>query len=130
MNGISAAFFRFAHDFLRIQIAADRVRLVRQVHVQGILIRISEDRDPFDAHLAQRVRNADGDFAAIRDEDFTDHLLSVFSVFSIQGGLWRSRNAFMPACPSMPPLARALASAASSSQVSTVRVATPNPRSF
>ena len=127
MNRIGAAFFGSSHNFLRVEIAMDPLYFVRRPQVWRMFIGFGKYRCRLNSHFAERQGNADRDFAAIRDEDFSDHLLFVFS---IQGGLRRSRKAVIPACPSSPARARAIASAVNSTELSSVRAATPKTNSF
>src|SRR2546428_507399 len=134
MNGIGAALLSNAHDLSCIEIAADGPGLACHLHMQRFSIGLRKDRDSFNSHLTQRRRHAYCDSAAVRDETFADHFplfrsggwdLPFFSDFSIQGGFCRSRNAFIPACPSTPARECAMASAANSIEVSRPRTARP-----
>src|SRR6266566_230173 len=121
MNRIGAAFFGGSHNFLRVEIAMDPLYFVRRPQVWRMFIGFGKYRCRLNSHFAERQGNA------IRDEDFSDHLLFVFS---IQGGLRCSRKAVIPACPSSPARARAIASAVNSTELSSVRAATPKTNSF
>ena len=55
---------------------ADRHRLVREQHVEGLAVGLGEDGDGRDAELAARPDDADGDLAAIRDEDLANGALT------------------------------------------------------
>src|SRR5437870_2455496 len=48
--------------------ATDRIRLVRETHVQRRSIAVGIHRDRRDAHLAARTNDAHGDFAPVGDE--------------------------------------------------------------
>ena len=117
MDRVGAVFFGRSYDFAGIEVALNMASRVRGRNMKRMFVRIGKYGNGFDFHLAQGVADADRDFTTIGDENFADHLpfgrsvLSVFSVFSIQGGFWCSRKAFMPACPSWLDLTRAIASA-------------------
>ena len=49
---------------------SDRVRFVGQADVQRRAVALRVDRNGRDAHLAARTDDANGDFAAIGDQDF------------------------------------------------------------
>src|SRR5262245_55424881 len=133
MNGVGAALLRQSHNALRVEIAFEWMRFIGSAHVERVLVGFSEHRHRTNTHFTQCVADADSDFATVGDEYCADHFagfLSFLSDFSIHGGLCRSRKACMPACPSAPARARAMASAANSVDLSNVRAATPNTSSF
>ena len=51
---------------------AQGVRLIGQLHVQGVAVGISVDGDGLQALVAGRANHADGDFAAVGDENLAD----------------------------------------------------------
>ena len=51
---------------------AQSVRLIGQLHVQGVAVGISVDGNGLQSFVAGRANHTDGDFAAVGDEDFTD----------------------------------------------------------
>ena len=57
---------------VRARGAVQRVRLVRQLSVQGIAILVGEDGDGGNAAVCGGTDDADGDLTAVGDEDFTN----------------------------------------------------------
>src|SRR5436309_1910262 len=127
MDRVGAASDSNPHNFDRVEIAVDRVSFIGAEQVQGARIGYRKYSDGLNSHLGEGLGNPNRDFAAIGDEDLSDHLLFVLS---IQGGFWRSRKALIPACPSSPARARAIASAVNSTALSNVRAATPKTSSL
>ena len=64
------AMSRYAAD--RLARLADQVRLVRLEAVQGVAVFVRIDRDRANAQLMRGAENADGDFAAIGDQQLGD----------------------------------------------------------
>jgi hypothetical protein len=52
---------------------ADAHVVVGEAHVQGLAVRLGVDGDGLDAQLAARADDAQGDLAAVGDEDFLEH---------------------------------------------------------
>ena len=79
MNRVHVADFGRAHDAVDLQIAlgarrrADADRLVRQLHVERIDIRLRVNGERAHAQLLAGADDAQGDFAAIGDQDFLEH---------------------------------------------------------
>ena len=80
VNRIGAGDFGGADDGRHVQVAVGAARrtdadvLVREAHVERILVGLRIHRDGLDAELAARVDDAQSDFAAIRDQDFLEHM--------------------------------------------------------
>ena len=76
MHRVGARMLRRGEDRLDIQIAlpgrsrSDAHRLVRRPDMQRIRIGVAEDRDGANPEIARRARDAAGDLAAVRDQDF------------------------------------------------------------
>ena len=79
MYGVGSGIGRCADHLVDVQIACDEVRFPRQMRMQCAFIGCSEDGCGFDTHFAQRVRNPDGNFAAVRDQNFPDHWINYLS---------------------------------------------------
>ena len=84
VDGVAAGPLGDVDDLVDAQVAlargrrADGVRLVGHAHVERRAIGVGVDGDGADAHLAQRAGDADGDLAAVGDEDLakkTAHLV-------------------------------------------------------
>ena len=78
MDRVGARRLRNAHEPLDVEVAldrrrrADRVRLVGHEHVERRAIRLGEDGDGLDPELAAGADHADGDLAAVRDQELRD----------------------------------------------------------
>src|SRR6266849_9987844 len=78
MNGIRATLFGHSHQLLDVEIAlsrrgaAESDTLVGEKRVRGARIRFGIDRDCRDAHLAAGPHHAEGDLAAVRDQNLGD----------------------------------------------------------
>ena len=55
---------------VRHAVAADTVALVRQLHVHGVLVRLGVDGNGGNAHLAAGADDANGNFAAVGNQNF------------------------------------------------------------
>ena len=55
---------------VRHAVAADAIALVRQLHVHGVLVRLGIDGDGGNAHLAAGADDANGDLAAVGNQNF------------------------------------------------------------
>src|ERR1017187_6988379 len=64
---------------------ADVGGLVGHAYVQGSAVGVGEDGDATDTHFAQRADDADGDLAAIGDQDLAEHADGI-----VAGGRGRS----------------------------------------
>ncbi len=79
MHGLGAGRLAGFDDLVHEQIGLRRRRradvdgLVGHVDVQGIAIGVRIDRHRLDAHLARRLDDAAGDFAAVCDQNFLKH---------------------------------------------------------
>ena len=75
MHGVGAAALDDVEDGLGVQVAlgrglaAERVGLVGQAHVQGVAVEVGVHGDGGDAELAARADDADGDLAPVGDQD-------------------------------------------------------------
>ena len=58
---------------VRALVAADADGFVGELHVERLHVGLGIDGEGLDAHLAASADNAEGDFAAVGDEDFLDH---------------------------------------------------------
>ena len=82
MDRIHVADFRRAHDAVDLQITigarrrADADRFVGQLDVQRIDIRLGINRQRPDAEFLAGADDAQGDFAAVCDQDFLEHCLT------------------------------------------------------
>src|SRR5436309_15320771 len=79
MYCVGGSIFRCPDHLVDVEIARDQVRFPRQTGMQCAFIGCSEDGCGFDTHFAQRVRNPDGNFAAVRDQNFQDHWINYLS---------------------------------------------------
>ena len=81
MDGLGAGRLAGGDDLVGDQVAfggrrrADMHRLVGHLHKRRARVGVGIDRDGLDAHAARRADDAAGNFAAIGDEDFLEHLL-------------------------------------------------------
>ena len=79
MNGVAAGAARDVHDFVDAEIAfagggrADGVGFVGEAHVEGFAVHVAEYGCGADAEFAAGAQDADGDLAAIGDQDFLEH---------------------------------------------------------
>ena len=79
MDGLDVGDLRRADEPGNVQIAfrgnrrADADGLVRQRQVRRAAVGLAEDRDHFDAHVAARADDAQGDFTAIGYENALEH---------------------------------------------------------
>jgi hypothetical protein len=79
MDGVGAGLLRRVEHAIDAEVAlgggcgAERHREVGGAHVERALVGVAVDRHRLDAHLVEGARDADGDLAAVRDEDFLDH---------------------------------------------------------
>ena len=102
VNGVGAGDLGGADDRRDVQIAvgalgrADAHVLVGEAHVERVLVGLRVDGDGLDAELAAGVDDAEGDFAAVRDQDLLEHR----SVALRQAGFTaNSRSPYCTACP-------------------------------
>ena len=78
MHGVGAGAARRLDDAVDDEVAldggrrADGIGLVRHLHVQGLAVGLREDGDGGDAGLATGADDADGDLAAIGDEQLLE----------------------------------------------------------
>src|SRR5438046_9037871 len=79
MYCVGGSIFRCPDHRVDVEIARDQVRFARQTGMQCAFIGCREDGCGFDTHFAQRVRNPDGTFAAVRDQNLQDHLINYLS---------------------------------------------------
>ena len=81
-------FFATSIDLVDAEVAlgrgrgADGVGLVGHAHVERGAIDVGVDGDGGDAHLVERAGDADGDLAAVRDEDL------------LEGAGWHGRHRY------------------------------------
>ena len=79
VHAVDAGALDHAEDRVGVQVAlgrglaAERVRLVRVAHVQRITVELGVDRDGGDSQLAAGPHHADGDLAAVGDQDLLEH---------------------------------------------------------
>ena len=73
MNRVGRGIFRSADDLGHVEVAGDEMRFLRQTLVKRSFINCSKDHCGFDSHFAEGIRNPDGNFAAVRDQNFADH---------------------------------------------------------
>src|SRR4051794_28413059 len=79
MNGIDIADFGRAHDAIDSQIAigarrrADADGFIRELHMERVAVRLGVNRERANPQLLAGADHAQGDFAAICDEDFLEH---------------------------------------------------------
>ena len=98
MDGVGLREGGCFHDRLHREIALRRRsgpnahRPICHAHVQRAGVRVGVDRHALEPRLAAGAGDADRDFAAIGDEDATDHRTHF--------GFRFSRNARIPSCPS------------------------------
>ncbi|MCY1296404.1 hypothetical protein D9M70_457900 [compost metagenome] len=94
MNGIGAGLADRVDDLVDDDIGlgrrrgADMHRLVRHAHMHGLAVGVGVDRDGGDAELLCGLDDAAGDFTAVGDEDFLEHLL----LFQILGAARQRLN--------------------------------------
>jgi len=76
VDGVGVGRARYAHDVGDIQVrldrpfvAADQIRLVRLGAVEGEAVLVRVHRDRAQAKLARRAHHADGDLAAVGDQN-------------------------------------------------------------
>src|ERR1035438_9558247 len=83
MDGVDIGDLGRAYDPVGPQVAvraagaADAYRLVGELHVERLDIRLGIDRERLDAELAACADDSQGDFTAVGDEDFLDHRVDV-----------------------------------------------------
>ena len=83
MNGFGLRLDRRFEHGLLVEIAfrriggTDAIGEVGELDVQGVLVGIGIDGDRLDAKLLAGADDADGDFAAIGDEDSPEHKCSL-----------------------------------------------------
>src|SRR5262249_1439577 len=112
MNRISSGRSRPVNDLRDVEIAlqgrarSDGNRAIGQLDVQRLLIGVGKDRNRLDAELAARLDDANGNLAAVRDQQTSNHE-------RLQPGFRFSRNARSPSCPSIDTLRSASAAAVS-----------------
>ena len=81
MDRVGAGDLGGADDRRHVQVAVGAARrtdadvLVGEPHVQRVLVGLGVDGDRLDAELAAREDDAQRDLAAVRDQDFLEHLL-------------------------------------------------------
>ena len=79
MNGVAAGALGDVHDFVDAQIAfagrrgPDGIGFVGEADVQGVAVGFAENDGGSNAEFAASAQDAHGDFAAIGDEDLTEH---------------------------------------------------------
>ena len=84
MNGIDVGDFRGADDAVDAQVAfaagsfADANGFVRKLHVHGIGVHLGIDGDGADVQLLAGTNDANGDFAAVRNQNFLKHVANLF----------------------------------------------------
>ena len=80
VDGVAAGLLRGVDDLVDAEVAlgrrggADRVRLVGDADVERGAVGVGVDGDGGDAHLVERARDANGDLAAVGDEDLAEGL--------------------------------------------------------
>ena len=86
MHGLGARLLAGRDDAVRLQIAlaagrcADVHGFIGQLDVAGFLVGVGIDGDGEDAHFLGRLDDAAGDFTAVGDQDFLEHLLYSFLI--------------------------------------------------
>ena len=79
MDAISARLLDGIEDGRGVQVGlgarvpSERIGLVGQPHMEGISIGIGVHRHRLDAHLTSGTNDADGNFAAVGDQDLLQH---------------------------------------------------------
>ncbi len=79
MNRVRARFFRRLKNFIRAQIGfarrrgTDEIRFIRIAHMQRVAIRFRKNSDGFQPKFAASANHADGNFAAIGDQNLIEH---------------------------------------------------------
>ena len=79
VDGICLRLKRSLYQDLRIQIGfsrrgrANAYRLIRMLYMQGVLVRVRIDSNGLDAELPAGAHDADGDLAAVGNQDLIDH---------------------------------------------------------
>src|SRR5207245_1631809 len=79
VHRIGAAALDELQDLLGVEVAlgrrlpAERVRLVREPHVQRVAVEIGVDGDARDAELTTRPDDSDGDLTPVGDQDLGEH---------------------------------------------------------
>src|SRR5439155_940632 len=115
MQGFGAAIDRCLNDGVGTQVAfagrgrADVDGAVALEDVQRAPVSVRVHRDRLDAEIAAGADDADGDLAAIREENSREH-----QELPTQSGLRFSRKAATPSRPSSPARAEAISAAATS----------------
>ena len=81
MDGFDLRLFRHADDVVDVEVGldrllprADQIGFVRLEAVQREAVLVGIDGHRADAHLGGRAHDADGDFAAVGDEEAADFL--------------------------------------------------------
>src|SRR6266540_155298 len=98
VDGFGSGLPRHLEDLLHDQVAlarragAEQVRLVRAPGVRRVAIRLGVDRHARDAELLERPHDADGDLAAICDQDLLEHLRAGRLSASRAGAVDRGRR--------------------------------------
>ena len=86
MNGINVAYFRRTHDTVNAQIAVgtgafpDAHCLIGHLHVHGVGVGLRINGDGANVQFAAGANDAHGDFTAVGNEDFLEHLRVASSV--------------------------------------------------
>ena len=79
MDRLGAAAPRHVEDLVDVEVRlarrrwTDVVGVVGLAHVQRLAVHVGEDGDRLDAHLAAGANDADGDFAAVGDQNSFEH---------------------------------------------------------
>src|SRR5262245_47120031 len=82
MYCVGGAFLRSADDLLYVEITSYGISLTDREGVQCAFIGFGENGGSYNTHLAQCARDTHGNFAAICDENLTDHFPSLRSTGS------------------------------------------------
>src|SRR5271154_6165783 len=104
MDGVATSPPSYADYFSDIEIAfaggscANRISFVGQAHVERFAVDLAKNGGGSNAEFPAGSKDADGDFAAIGDQDFLEH-----AIFAMRGNSsmqerqgWRARQV---ACP-------------------------------
>ena len=91
MDGLGARPPDGLDDAVHVEIALrgrrgpDEDRLVGEADVEGGAVRLGIDGDARDAHLPAGPDDADGDLAAVRDQDLAEHVIPPISASAARG---------------------------------------------
>ena len=109
MNGVDMILPRDADDVGDVQVGGDGfpagtdpIRLIGLEAVEGEAVLVGEDGDGANAHLSGGPQDADGDFAAVGDEEAADFFHGTAGEKRKNGGYSRAMDYFAMAAVNSP----------------------------